>query len=110
MRARSTLPYAVRAFGGHEFPSHSWTVVPPGFEDDAYSHPYLEVEEDNPPGGDSPTPPGAPSQEEPLDATDAAVALAEEHDIDLSLISGTGKEGRILLSDVREALGEEEDE
>lgn len=34
-------------------------------------------------------------------ATDAAVALAAEHRLDLSLIEGSGKDGKITLGDVR---------
>jgi len=36
-----------------------------------------------------------------IDATDAAVKLAGDRDIDLSLIAGTGKDGRITIADVR---------
>ena len=41
--------------------------------------------------------------EEP-DATDAAAELADEANLDLSTIEGTGKNGRILKSDVTDAL------
>lgn len=49
---------------------------------------------------------------EPVDATDAAIELAKEHDIDLAeairngSLEGTGSDGRILLGDV-EALVDE---
>jgi large subunit ribosomal protein L21 len=39
-----------------------------------------------------------------IDATDTARSLAEEHGIDLATIAGTGKEGRILKSDVTKAI------
>jgi large subunit ribosomal protein L21 len=39
-----------------------------------------------------------------IDATDTARSLAEEHGIDLATIEGTGKEGRILKSDVTKAI------
>ena len=39
-----------------------------------------------------------------LDATDTARSLAEENGIDLATIEGTGKEGRILKSDVAKAI------
>lgn len=42
--------------------------------------------------------------EEPVVPTDAAVAYAKEHDLDLSKVQGTGKDGRITLPDVRTAL------
>jgi len=35
------------------------------------------------------------------DATDAAVELAEEHNIDLEAVEGTGEDGRIVVDDVR---------
>lgn len=38
------------------------------------------------------------------DATEAAVDLAEEHEIDLSKVTGSGKDGRIVVRDVRELL------
>ena len=37
-------------------------------------------------------------------ATIAARRLAYEHDVNLALIEGTGKDGRVVLGDVREAL------
>jgi len=44
-------------------------------------------------------------EEEAVDATDAARKLAEEYNLDLRTISGSGKDGRILIRDVRDALG-----
>lgn len=38
-----------------------------------------------------------------VDATDAARKLAEECGLDLQAIEGTGKDGRIVLADVRQA-------
>ena len=43
------------------------------------------------------------------EATPAAEALAEEEDIDLSEVEGSGAEGRIIKSDVEAALPAEED-
>jgi pyruvate/2-oxoglutarate dehydrogenase complex dihydrolipoamide acyltransferase (E2) component len=43
---------------------------------------------------------------EAIDATEAAVALAEENDIDLANVEGSGEDGRILVSDVEDAIAE----
>ncbi len=43
-----------------------------------------------------------------IEITDAARELAEEHGIDLSTIEGSGKEGRILKSDIESAIKEQE--
>ncbi|MDH3427810.1 MAG: 50S ribosomal protein L21 [Gemmatimonadota bacterium] len=43
-----------------------------------------------------------------IDATPTAIRLAEESGIDLSTIKGTGKEGRILKSDVAAAIKAQE--
>ena len=45
-----------------------------------------------------------PEAAEEIDITGAAEELAEEHGLDLSTIEGTGKDGRILKSDVQEAI------
>ena len=50
----------------------------------------------------------APADEAAFDITDAARALAEEHGIDLATIEGSGKEGRILKSDIDKAIKEKE--
>jgi len=38
--------------------------------------------------------------EDKVNATDSAIALAKQHNIDLSEVEGSGSEGRILKSDV----------
>jgi len=43
-----------------------------------------------------------------IEATDTARTLAEEHGIDLATLEGSGKEGRILKSDVEKAIKERE--
>jgi len=48
----------------------------------------------------------APAAEATFDITDAARELAEEHGIDLATIEGSGKEGRILKSDIDKAIKE----
>ena len=42
-----------------------------------------------------------------VDATDAAVELAEEHGIDLATVEGTGKGGRIGKGDVQKVVDAE---
>jgi large subunit ribosomal protein L21 len=61
------------------------------------------------PKGQSKAPAEAkPSVEATIEITDAARALAEEHGIDLAGIEGSGKEGRILKSDIDKAIKEKE--
>jgi len=38
---------------------------------------------------------------DPIDATESAIKLSDENEVDLQDVAGTGKEGRITLSDVR---------
>jgi len=45
-------------------------------------------------------------EEKDIDATAAAVTLAEKHGVDLRNVTGTGQDGRILLNDVRAAIEE----
>lgn len=44
------------------------------------------------------------SPTEPVNATDAAIALADEAGIDLAAVAGTGADGRIVINDVRDAI------
>lgn len=41
-----------------------------------------------------------------INATDEAAALADQHGIDLEHVTGSGQDGRIRVSDVREHVGE----
>jgi len=54
-------------------------------------------------------PEGAAGEASELDITPAALELAEEHGLDLTQIEGTGKDGRILKSDVDKAIKEQEE-
>lgn len=54
--------------------------------------------------GSSGTPAAEPPETADVDITPAARQLAEEHDLDLSGVEGTGVEGRILKSDVEKAI------
>ena len=40
----------------------------------------------------------------PTNVTDKAFALAEDYDVELARVVGTGKDGRILVGDVRAAI------
>jgi len=53
--------------------------------------------------------PVATAEAPEIDATDTARALADEAGIDLATIEGTGKEGRILKSDVQKAIKEQDE-
>lgn len=55
---------------------------------------------------ESTDPAGAGSDAPTVDATDAAAKLAEAEKIDLSTVTGTGKDGRIVEGDVRKAIAE----
>lgn len=43
-----------------------------------------------------------------VDATEAAVAAADEYGVDLTEIEGTGKNGRVIEPDVQDAIEEQE--
>jgi pyruvate/2-oxoglutarate dehydrogenase complex dihydrolipoamide acyltransferase (E2) component len=53
--------------------------------------------------------PGEGSAGDEVNASDAAKRLAEEHEIDLSTIEGTGKDGRIIDTDVESVVEEQDD-
>lgn len=74
-----------------------------------------EPEKPSPAGEGAEKPEGLAEQPEPagtaeVDVTDAARDLADEHGIDLTTLEGTGKEGRILKSDVEGAIQAQADE
>jgi len=50
MKARSKDYPAgpIVAFGGFEFVAYEWRGVPPGFEEAAGQHPFLEIEQEEP--------------------------------------------------------------
>ena len=47
---------------------------------------------------------GLPEDSGGPDATEVAIKLAEEHDIDLAEVSGSGADGRILKSDIEKLI------
>lgn len=51
-----------------------------------------------------------PTEAAEIDVTPAAATLAEEEGIDLTTLEGTGKDGRILKSDVQDAIKAREGE
>lgn len=53
--------------------------------------------------------PDTPLPAKEVEATDAAVKLAEALGLDLADIAGRGEGGRVLVSDVRRAAAEEEE-
>ena len=50
------------------------------------------------------------AHDDEVDATDAALKLAQENDIDLAQIEGTGSGGRVILSDVQSYLEEQQED
>ena len=50
--------------------------------------------------------PDSPKQDDEVEATEAAERRAEELDVDLSEVGGTGSEGHVLVEDVEDAAGE----
>ena len=71
----------------------------------------LAKEEAKPAKAEKPAEPKAEKPAEPkveIEATDSARELAAEAGIDLATLEGTGKEGRILKSDVQKAIKEQE--
>ena len=50
--------------------------------------------------------PDGPKQDDEVEATEAAERRAEELDVDLSKVVGTGSEGHVLVEDVEDTAGE----
>lgn len=85
------------AFGGIEYTKGEWRDVPVDHEDAARLHPYLELDED------------ALTEENKVaevDVSTQAMEIIIENGINPALIEGTGKNGRILKSDVKAYLNE----
>ncbi len=58
------------------------------------------------PKAEKPAAKAKPAPKAAIEITDAARELAEKHGIDLATIEGSGKEGRILKSDIDKAIKE----
>lgn len=100
------------ACAGERYDKKGWRPVPVGREDEARQNPYLVVRDvdgvvslpaqvDN---NDDREEISVVEGEGELNATDAAIELAREAGIDISDVEGTGLDGRILKSDVAEAI------
>lgn len=71
----------------------------------------LEAEEEAEEEAKDEAPEEAPEPEaEEIDITPAAAELAAEHGVDVTEIEGTGKDGRVLKSDVQKAIRAQEEE
>ena len=86
-------------------------IVPHGFEEEAQDNPYLDTRKFKDDVEPEPIPEPAPEPTTSAevvvnkpDATDEAIALASEMKLRLSWITGTGKDNRILKSDVEKYL------
>ena len=85
-------------FGTKEYPDSDTTVIPPAVEA-VKSEPIPDAFLSEVAGNDL-------VDEVEVNATKAAIELAENEGIDLNKIKGTGAEGRITLNDVRKAAKE----
>lgn len=116
-RLRDSYGYpSIRACAGVEFTKSSWTLVSGERVDLAKKHPDLIT---RPVGSveEPPTPVIEPSsdsksqldeveeEEGQIDASDTAVAYAEEHGIDLSKVVPARDDGKITLRDVKSFSG-----
>ena len=92
---------AITACAGVQFSKHHWTDVPPDRIAEALANPFLDIEVAS----------SEPEAEEtkPM-ITEAAEKLAAETGVDLSQVSGTGKDGLVTVADVRKAAKPEQGE
>ena len=95
----------ITSCAGREFVKFEYREVPAGLEDEAKANPFLEIETEEPAAAELPVSLSLPPKGE-VDATESALALATESDVDLSLVEGTGVEGRIIKPDVERFLAE----
>lgn len=93
----------VEALPEEEVPEPAEVEEVEAAEPEAVEEEAVEEEADEEPEADA-----EPDAEAEVDITNAARELAEEHDLDLSAIEGTGKDGRILKGDVQKAIKEQE--
>ena len=90
MARRNTIKIAPKADFSTEF------VCIPAEEFDPEEHERYDPSEE----GSSPEEVGATE----VDATDGARTLADEEDVNLTALEGSGKDGRIIKADVKDAL------
>ena len=81
--------------GGQEFVKGIWRLVEIESEKGAKASEWLEVENE---------------EQKTIDATVRAVNLAEANSLDIGTVAGSGDDGRVLVSDVKKALAEAENE
>lgn len=95
--------HTITALGGMTFLRTESVSVDKEFKEEVERNPYLEIvgDESDPALADAP-----PSAEGEINATDGAIALAEESGVDLIGVEGSGKEGRIGVPDIRALIEE----
>jgi pyruvate/2-oxoglutarate dehydrogenase complex dihydrolipoamide acyltransferase (E2) component len=94
---------------GREFTKAGEVLAEGHINEEMRRSPLLEIEEIAPTAGGSDDP--ADVEQTTLDqapdapvATEAAMALAAEHGVDLREVEGTGEDGRVLVADVEAVL------
>lgn len=85
------IPHAARISGGNIPPHIRTKLIEAGL--------LVEIDDNTP----------EPEPEKKPDATDSAQELALANDVDLADVVGTGKDGRITVGDVREAIANRAD-
>ena len=96
VRVREDYRWGKARVSGREFHKSGEVLSEQLINDEMQASPLLEIE-----------PIEAEEELAEIDATGAAQELAEEEGVDLADIEGSGLDGRILVSDVRDAIGGE---
>ena len=91
VRVREDYRWGKARVSGREFHKGGEVMAEGHINDEMRASPLLVIE----------------PMEQEADATDAASELASEYGLDLAAVEGSGHEGRILVSDVRDAVGGE---
>lgn len=124
LHARSRKPYAVYAFGHHEYVPYEFRPVPQGYERAAETHTGLETKQGlesvlsdvddekvvaHLSGADAAQAADLGPQTDDLSVdlppiTPKAQKIADDNGLNIRDITGTGADGRILVGDVRDAI------